>query len=60
MIGRELVHVEDELDIHEAMLPLVLLLERAGSLECPDPKDLPIWQLLSSLESVAVSRRAIC
>ncbi|CAD7699531.1 unnamed protein product, partial [Ostreobium quekettii] len=58
VLGRKLMHVEDQLDANNAMLALVLLLERGSSLSCADPQDLPIWQVLASLKSPVVSRYA--
>ncbi|GMH34456.1 hypothetical protein BSKO_02290 [Bryopsis sp. KO-2023] len=48
---------EDQLDKHESMLALVQLIERASEVHCSNDKDLPIWQILISLQSAAVPRQ---
>lgn len=50
-----LLFYEDELDKHESMIALVNLLERSGHLDSDD-NELPVWQILSSLQSPDIHR----
>lgn len=55
-IHQELSFYEDQLDKHESMLALVNLLDQSGELPCSDDADLPVWPILSSLQSPVIAK----